>query len=163
MSISNNNRRIYSLNLGETAKPQYTTELQSETVAVIRNSFRTEMSNFSNSIKYLGNLLNFPIIPVQNKKSCTTALLFGFSQQSGLCFRPQMRLQDVTVKHMKDLGYMSKPTAAINRVPEITKQHVFINIHLLEGDSPSNGNRQYVLYNSHLKRIRKRNRMQPLD
>ena len=64
---------------------------------------------------------------------------------------------------MKDLGYMSKPTAAINRVPEITKQYAIINIPLLEGDSPSNGNRQYVLYNSHLKRIRKRNRMQPLD
>ena len=160
---TNNNWRSHTLNLGATAKPQYTTELQSETVAVIRNSFRTEMSNFSNSLKYLGNLLNFSIIPVKNKKSCKSALLFGFSQQSGLCYRPQMRLQDVTIRCMKDLGYMSKPSSAINRVPEIPTQYATINVSLMEGDNPSNGQRQYVLYNSHLKRIRKLNRIQALE
>ena len=128
MSILDNNRRVDSLNLGAVAKPQYTTELQSEMVGVIRNSFRAEMSNFSNSIKYLGNLLDFSVIPVHYKKSCTSALLYGFSQQSGLCFRPQMKLQEITQKCMKDLGYMSKNSSALNHVPDIPKDYAFINI-----------------------------------
>ena len=59
-------------------------------VAIIRSSFRAEMSNF---IKYVGKLLNFQIFPEAIKRDCTPAHMFGFSQQSGLCFRPQVKLQ----------------------------------------------------------------------
>ena len=106
MSISDNHRGNDSLNLGKPSKPKYATEQQDESVAIIRSSFRSEMSNFSNSIKYLGKLLNFQIFPVANKKDCTTAHLFGFSQQTGLCFRPQMKLQKLTQDVLKNLGSM---------------------------------------------------------
>ena len=147
-----------SLNLGKVAKPQYATELQNETVSLIRSSFRTEMSNFSNSIKYVGNILNFQVFPVENKRGCATAHLFGFSQQSGLRFRPQMRLQNSTQKYMMELGAMIRSSSSINHAPEIPTKYSFINISFIEGDNPSNCEKQYTAYCSHLRRLRKAQR-----
>ena len=158
MLISDNNRGFYSLNLGQVAKPQYATELQNEMVALIRSSFRTEMSNFSNSIKYLGNILNIKPFPTDSKRDCVSAHLFGFSQQSGLYHRPQMKLQCVTQKYMQELGSMVRSSSSLNHVPNIPTNYASIRISLLEGDTPSNCAQQYTAYCSYLKRRRKAQR-----
>lgn len=96
MSTSSSHRCYDTLNLGKPSKPKYATEQQDETVSIIRSRFRADMSNFStvsSSIKYLGKVLDFQIFPVPAKRDCTSAHLLGFSQQTGLCFRPQMKLQ----------------------------------------------------------------------
>ena len=155
MSISDNHRGNDSLNLGRPSKPKYATEQQDETVAIIRSSFRSEMSNFSNSIKYLGKLLNFQIFPVANKKDCTTAHLFGFSQQTGLCFRPQMKLQKLTQDVLKNLGSMVRTSGALNHVPKISPEHVCLHVPFVDGDNPTDGVKKYTAYHSYLKKRKK--------
>ena len=160
MSISNNYWCIDSLNLGKPSKPKYAIEQQDENVALIRSSFRAEMSNFSNSLKYLSKLLNFQVFPVTTKRDCTSAHLFGFSQQSGLCYRPQMKLQKLTQDNLRKLGAIAKPAAAFNHVPCFSNEHVIIDIPLLAGDTPDNSARQYTAYHSYLKRRKKERRVQ---
>lgn len=104
MWILNSHRSYDTLNLGKPSKPKYATEQQDETVSIIRSSFRAEMSNFSNSIKYLGKLLNFQVFPTAIKRDCTSAHLFGFSQQSGLSARPEMKLQKCTLDCLRNMG-----------------------------------------------------------
>ena len=155
MSISNNYWCNDSLNLGKPTKPKYATEQQDENVAFIRSSFRAEMSNFSNSLKNLGKLLNVRIFPVDTKRDCTSAHLFGFSQQSGLCFRPQMELQKLTQDNLRKLGAIAKPNSAFNHVPQFSREHAIIQIPLLPGDIPGNSARQYSAYHTYLKRRKK--------
>lgn len=114
------------------------------------------MSNFSNSIKYVSNLLNFGVIPVDYKKDCASAHLFGFSQQSGLRFRPQMKLQELTQKHMMELGNVVKSSSALNRIPTFPTEHVLFEIPLEDGDNPLSGEKQYSAYCSHVKRLKKK-------
>lgn len=121
------------------------------------------MSNFSNSIKYVGNILSTAIFPVETIKNCATAHLFGFTQQSGLLFRPQMVLQDVTHQYMVELGNLVRSSTSINHVPILPSHHATINIPLLEEDNPANGVKQYSAYNSHLKRIRKNQKVRGDD
>ena len=113
------------------------------------------MSNFSNSIKYVGNILNCEIFPVDLKRDCTSAHLFGFSQQSGLRHRPQMKLQNLTQKHLQDLGALVRVSSALNQVPEIPTKYAIINFDLVEGDTPSMSEKQYSRYCSHVRRLRK--------
>ena len=155
MSISNNYWCIDSLNLGKPSKPKYAIEQQDENVALIRSSFRAEMSNFSNSLKYLSKLLNFQVFAVTTERDSTSAHLFGFSQQSGLCYRPQMKLQKLTQDNLRKLGAIAKPAAAFNHVPCFSNEHVIIDIPLLAGDTPDNCARQYTAYHSYLKRRKK--------
>ena len=147
--------RLYSLNLGQPSKPKCATELQNENIAIIRSSFRTEMSNFSNSIKYVSNLLNFRFFPTDTKKDCVTAHLFGFSQQSGLKHRPQVKLQELTQKHMMELGKVIKSSSALNCIPSLPTEHILLRIPLEDGDNPLLGEKQYSAYCSHLKRLKK--------
>ena len=125
---------------------------------LIRSNFRTEMSNFSNSIKYVGNLLNVRILPVEKKRDCSSAHLFGFSQQSGLKYRPHMSLQSLTQKYMQEIGALVRTSSSLNKVPDISTEHAYLKFDLIDGDIPSNSEKQYGLYCSHLRRIRKANR-----
>lgn len=159
--IFNSHRSYDTLNLGKPSKPKYATEQQDETVSIIRSSFRAEMSNFSNSIKYLGKLLNFQVFPTATKRDCTSAHLFGFSQQSGLSARPEMKLQKCTLDCLRNMGCLAKSSSALNHVPTIPSDHVFIHIPLVPGDSPANSAKQYSKYQSFLKRRKKNQEMQP--
>ena len=61
-----------------------------------------------------------------------------------------MRLQNFTQKYMMELGTMIRSSSSINHVPEIPTKYSFINISLIEGDNPSNCEKQYTAYCSHL-------------
>ena len=47
---------------------------------------------------------------------------------------------------------MVKSSSALNHVPNISDEHVFIRIPLIAGDTPADGVKQHTVYHSYFKR-----------